>query len=269
MDEYMDWKGFRNYEVSVWTLQDSYITTLKSGDSIYVRRPSDKQAIIWPQARARGQIQNGQMTLNIDGTQNFTFDIPMYLYINGQKQENPNWYNTVDQNILTSMRKIKLIFNNWDNIGNYDAMSNSTFEFIIVKVQEQHENDELKCHVECEGLAFHELGKIGYKLSLTPAQFNNEYNEWAEKVVGVDYSSEAEKLLNEPKANLQYWMSKAKIEYVPTIHHNDIVVEKLNPNKWYYQIKMVHSALDHDEETTPIANETGFMFRIGLVMVFL
>ena len=107
MDEYMDWKGFRNYEVSVWTLQDSYITTLKSGDSIYVRRPSDKEAIIWPQARARGQIQNGQMTLNIDGTQNFTFDIPMYLYINGQKQENPKWYNTVDQNIQV-LQKIKL-----------------------------------------------------------------------------------------------------------------------------------------------------------------
>jgi hypothetical protein len=34
------------------------------------------------------------MTLSDDGTQNFTFSIPMYLYVNGQLEENPLWYNT-------------------------------------------------------------------------------------------------------------------------------------------------------------------------------
>jgi len=34
------------------------------------------------------------MELNIDGTSNFTFEVPMYLFINGKKVENPNWYST-------------------------------------------------------------------------------------------------------------------------------------------------------------------------------
>ena len=81
-----EWKDLRNYEISVWTLQDSYITTLKSGDPLYV---SDNipPAVVWPQARAQGQIQNGEMEINIDGTQTLSFDIPMYLYIDGEKVE--------------------------------------------------------------------------------------------------------------------------------------------------------------------------------------
>ena len=54
------------------------------------------------------------MTLNIDGTQNLSFDIPMYLYVNGERKENPNWYNVVDKNVLVSMRKIKVIFSSED-----------------------------------------------------------------------------------------------------------------------------------------------------------
>jgi len=53
-------------------------------------------ATIWPQARARAQVQNAKMTLNIDGTQSLVFDIPMYIYVNGERIENPNWYNAVN-----------------------------------------------------------------------------------------------------------------------------------------------------------------------------
>ena len=250
-----EWKDLRNYEISVWTLQDSYITTLKSGDPLYI---SDNvpPAVVWPQARAQGQIQNGQMELNIDGTQTLSFDIPMYLFVNGQKIENPNWYDIHTQdyhkvlnnneenitgNILTSMRKIKVIFNKWQN----DA---AVFEFIILKVQESHEQDNLVCHVECEGLAFHELGKVGYKRSLTTDEFNDDYYKWSCKTVqpsnpksGVtyDYNSEEAKKADEPIANLQYWMTKAKIDPRPA-NNNDI-----NPNKWYYEIKMAHTSLVH------------------------
>jgi len=41
----------------------------------------------------------------------------------------------------------------------------------------------LVCHVECEGLAFNELGKVGYKRSLSADEFNNEYYEWDIKTV--------------------------------------------------------------------------------------
>ena len=96
----------------------------------------------------------------------------MYIYINGKRIENPNWYNNVTKNVLVSMRKIKVIFNKWQ-LTTQEERSASTFEFIILKVQEQHEQDNLVCHVECEGLAFHELGKIGYKCSLSADEFNN------------------------------------------------------------------------------------------------
>jgi len=49
----MDWKKFRNYEVSVWTIQDNYIATLKSGDPISISG-ENLPAIVWSQARATG-----------------------------------------------------------------------------------------------------------------------------------------------------------------------------------------------------------------------
>jgi len=76
------------------------------------------------------------------------------------------------------MRKIKVIFNKWQNSTDEDR-SNSTFEFIILRVQESHESDNLLCHVECEGLAFHEIGKRGYKRSLSTQEFNDEYYNWS------------------------------------------------------------------------------------------
>lgn len=266
------WKDYRNYEVSVWTLQDNYITTLKSGDPILVASTS---AAIWPQTRMQGQIQNGQIELNIDGTQTFTFDIPMYLYTNGERIENPNWYDihtenvnrilnennkeSITGNILTSMRKVKVIFDKWENINNKEAMSASTFEFIIVKVQETHEQDNLICHVECEGLAFHELGKIGYKRCLSADQFNNEYYDWSIKTVEpeepevnitYDYSSEAEKNADKPINNLQYWMENhdngARIKPVPKNNDGTINYDAINPTEWYYDIRMAHTSLVHD-----------------------
>lgn len=244
MDGLYDWNNYRNYEVSVWTLQDNYITTLKTADPLIVSQPSGTPAMVWPQARAQGQIQNGQMTINIDGTQTLSFDIPMYIYYNGEHIENPSWYNTIDKNVLISMRKIKVIFDKWNNTV---SKSDSTFEFIIVKVQESHEQDNLVCHVECEGLAFHELGKVGYKRSLAADEFLNEYNDWAAKKVGQDkdYATEDEKEADKPISNVQYWMSKAQIpSYDDAIDNNEII----NPTIWYYKIRMSHSSMTYNKE---------------------
>ena len=53
------------------------------------------------------------------------------------------------------MRKIKVVFNK----GNSNE---HVFEFMITEVTEEHSDDALMCNVTCEGLAFNELGKIGY-----------------------------------------------------------------------------------------------------------
>jgi hypothetical protein len=111
------------------------------------------------------------MKLNIDGTQEFTFSIPMYYYFHGEMITNENWYNTRNGNIIASMRKIKVIFNKATN-------DEAVFEFLIVDVKETHENDIMTCELKCEGLAFHELGKIGYMHSLSQEVFELEYEEW-------------------------------------------------------------------------------------------
>lgn len=262
MDGVTGWNQFRNYEMSVWTLQDSYIATLKTGDPLITKqkeRDDDPEptAMAWPQARAQGQIQNGQMEIDIDGTQKLSFDIPMYIYINGKRIENPNWYNNVTKNVLVSMRKIKVIFNKWQ-LTTQEERSASTFEFIILKVQEQHEQDNLVCHVECEGLAFHELGKIGYKCSLSADEFNNQYYNWSIKTVEpenppqgmtYDYPNETEKNAAEPIANISYWMENRKnglnIQPVPK-SGSTIDYDKMDPNTWYYDVRMSHSSMWHE-----------------------
>ena len=69
----------RSYEVSIWTLQDDFITVLK-----------------YANLENKGQLKDGKLKLNVDGTQELTFTIPMYLYnpINNRLEENPMWYNT-------------------------------------------------------------------------------------------------------------------------------------------------------------------------------
>jgi len=85
--------------------------------------------------------------------------------------ENPIWYNTKNGNLMVGLRKIKIIFNK-------GTTEESVFEFVITNITESHNGDELICEVTCEGLAFNELGKIGYRISLNEDVFLNKYNEW-------------------------------------------------------------------------------------------
>ena len=65
----------RNYEISVWTLQDDFITVLKAAN-----------------IQRKGQTQDGELKLNVDGTQELSFSIPMYIYEGINRIENPTWY---------------------------------------------------------------------------------------------------------------------------------------------------------------------------------
>lgn len=197
-------KHIRSYEVSIWTLQDDFITVLK---------PSHIEN--------KGQIQDGKMILNVDGTQELTFSIPMYLYnyTTNRLEENPIWYNTQNGNIAIDMRKIKVIF---------DDSKDNVYEFLIVKVEERHTNDQLFCDVGCEGLAFHELGKVGYKISLVPDDFYNDDYDWSKEgswkdVNGVSHSEA-------PIANIQYWLNKF------------LKTSSSSAAEWSYSIEMNYDA---------------------------
>ena len=174
----------RDYEVSLWTLQDSFLAILKQYGLEY-----------------KGQIENGKFSARDDGTETFSFSIPMYYYSDGQRIPNPSWYNVTSGALLANMRKIKLIFNK-------DNIDKKVYEFLIVKVTEQHKDDNsLYCSVECQGLAFHELGKIGYKISLTPDDFYNDDYDWA--TTGQWYNVKTASYdTTQPLATLNYWNDK-------------------------------------------------------------
>lgn len=167
-------QNIRPYEISLWTLQDGFITVLKPYD-----------------LNNRGQIETPEITLKDDGTQELKFSFPMYYYEGGKLVENPIWYSLKDGMLIENLRKLKVIFNKGEK-------EEQIFEFIITKVSETHKDGKLACELEAEGLAFQELGKVGYKISLSQADFEEEYEEW------WNNNQEGE----EPLMTLNYWADK-------------------------------------------------------------
>ena len=71
----------RPYEMSLWTLQDSFITVLRPLEGLFP-----------------GQIITPEISLKNDNTQILTFSIPMYIYQGTTRVENPIWYNVRNGN---------------------------------------------------------------------------------------------------------------------------------------------------------------------------
>lgn len=184
----------RDYEVSIWTLQDSFIAVLK---------PS--------MTESKGTIENLEFNLKNDNTLTLSFSLPMYIQAGENKTENPIWYNVRNGNLITDLRKIKVIFNK-------TTPDEGVFEFLITKVSEQHSGFETICKVECESLAFHELGKVGYKISLNEDTYVEDWNEWFEN----DGSANTE-----PHNNINYWCDKI-----------------FTGTNWSYEIQMDWSSYD-------------------------
>lgn len=199
-------KEIRSYEVSLWTLQDEFITVLK-----------------WSDVEQKGRIENPKMILNIDGTEKFDFSIPMYYRLDGQLIENPNWYSFAQKKLLVNLNKLKVIFNKGDE------EKERVFEFVIVNVAETHENDVLTCNVKAEGLAFQELGQRGYKYSLSSDMYEIVRREWEE--TGEWTNRKNQKVQSEPLFTLSYWCEEGLGIY-PLPENN------IQPNTWYYAIKM-------------------------------
>lgn len=225
----------RTYEVQLWGLQDDFITVLK-----------------YANLENKGQIQNAKFKTNIDGTENFSFEIPMYFYRGKERIENPIWYNVQDGVIIADLRKIKLIFNK-------DTDKQKIFELIIVKVSEKHEKDTLICSVECEGLAFHELGKVGYKISLTNDNFINEVNDFCDQNPLADTIEEWQALHEDtrrtvPVANINYWLNQFLMPYPGGTN------PQINPKQWYYTIWM-----NYDSYSSNINLDTTKIYEDGYI----
>lgn len=189
-------KDIRPYEISLWTLQDGFITVLKPlglGN--------------------KGQIEKPQFNLKTDGTQELSFQLPMYYRDGGELIENPIWYSYRDGLLMENLRKLKLIFNKGDKA------QERVFEFVITKITETHANGQLVCEVESEGLAFQELGKNGYKLSFSQDTFQLDYDKW--------WESEDRKDEDEPIASIDYWAKQI-----------------FEGTDWNYEVRMDWSGFD-------------------------
>ena len=124
----------RPYEISLWTLQDGFISILGSNELEHYR----------------GRMSNGEIVLKTDGTESFSAKIPMHIF-NGKKLvDNPLWYDYKRGLLLANLRKIKVIFNKHKE-------DEKVYEFVIMKTEDTHgKGRESFCSVECEGLAFQE-----------------------------------------------------------------------------------------------------------------
>ena len=161
------------------------------------------------------------MTLSDDGTESFSFTIPMHLWVQDGdvtvKKENPIWYTVRDGVLMVNMRKIKVIFNKtFGSAEEKQAAGERVFEFLITKITESHEEDNPTCQVECEGLAFHELGKQGYKIELSSDVFydrdNTYYNGDTDGSM-IWYDNLHQPHADCPRATVDYWMNDLGIKH--------------------------------------------------------
>ena len=227
-------KEIRSYEVSLWTLQDEFITVLK-----------------WSDVEQKGRIESPKLTLNVDGTQKFTFSIPMWYNIGGVIQDNPNWYTVEQGQLIMGLRKVKVIFNKGEEYETDDEeeqarlRSSNVFELLITKVTEDHANEQLRCNIECEGLAFHELGKRGYKLNLSQANYELIKKEWEDCPADNRHWTRHDGTLctDEPLETVQFWCEQGcDIPPRPTDRTD------MSAAQWYYDIQMNWGSFSNMQE---------------------
>ena len=216
----MDKRNIRNYEVSIWTLQDEFITVLKHTN-----------------LESKGQIQEPILSLSNDDPQEFSFSIPMYIYEGVERRENPIWYTTRNGIIQKNLRKIKVIINKGDK------KLEKVFEFLIKEIIENHVNDVLTCDIHCTELAFEELGKIGYKISLTAGDLEADDAEWFKT---GHWNNNGVKDYNQPNGSIQYW-------------NNKIFGNNTAPN-WTYEVRMNWDGyLDSENRSSSIIYEEEYL----------
>ena len=192
----------RSYEISIWTLQDKFLSVLK-----------------WATQDHKGQIQDPEMTIRDDGTQELSFVIPKFYWVGPEKIQNPMWLHLEDQPLEANMHKLKVIFNK----NNADE---EVFEFLVTSVAHDHSDDRVELTVKAEGLAYHELGKIGYKISLSQETYTTAFDNWVEEgMIGES-----------PQENIQFW--------------NDLIFKDSKgrwKGNWKYEIQMDWSSYSYQD----------------------
>ena len=204
----MNISELRPFRIDVFTLQDDFICTLHSYKEDYI-----------------GQITDVKLTENTDGSSSLSFSIPKY-YISqsdNKKYLNPHW-----ENQITDYR------GNENENWSYGVLAENTrilkafvrfndkikvYPFIIDKITDSRDNNfSVYKKVSANGLAFAELGKIGYKLELTQDTLELELESNSEITPTINYWLD-KVFPNEKDANgniinwLTSWCYEIKTEY--------------------------------------------------------
>lgn len=151
------------------------------------------------------------MEIKDDGTQTLTFKIPKYFLseVPNERITNPRWKDTENGVLAENTRVLKVTIEFDDET--------KVYPFIIDQIVNKRDNNfSVYKEVTGNGLAFAELGKIGYKLELTADILEQDFAEDSSVV-----------------ANVNYWLDKV----FPNVRDEaGNVIRWLTP--WSYEIRM-------------------------------
>ena len=192
-------KYIRPYKVEIYGLQDNFIGTLQSYNDSSI-----------------GRVQEPILEISTDGTQKFTCSIPKY-YIDkttNQKLPNPRWEDT-ENGILAENTRVLKVFVKYPN-------ETKVYPLIIDNLTTKRDDHfAVYREITANGLAFAELGKLGYKLELTHTTLEADYKENSKTI-----------------ATINYWLDKV---FPNERDANGKVIKWLTP--WCYEIRMEWESL--------------------------
>lgn len=129
-----------------------------------------------------GQIVEPQLSISDDGSQSLEFSIPYY-YVDkasNQRIENPRWKDA-ESGILAENTRVLKVYVEYPG-------ETKVFPFIVDKIIDARDsNFKVMKKVSCSGLAFAELGKIGYKIEFSDQALKDDWETDENVIPTVNY----------------------------------------------------------------------------------
>lgn len=152
------------------------------------------------------------MTIEKNGTQTFSCKIPKYYltHNHNEKAINPRWQDIENGVLAENTRVLKVSIQ-------FSDTEAKIYPFIIEKIVNKRDTDfSVYKEINATGLAFAELGKIGYKLELNNTILENDFSKDPTTLATIDY-----------------WLDKV---FPNEKDENGVITKWLTP--WSYEIRM-------------------------------
>ena len=156
----------RPYKIDIFGLQDNFIGSLQSYEDTFL-----------------GQVVEPLMEIKDDGTQVFSCKIPKF-YLSEEpntKITNPRWQD-IENGVLAENTRVLKVF------IQFSEKQIKVYPFIIDKiVNKRDKNFGVYKEIVCNGLAFAELGKQGYKIELNSFTLEQDFIKDSTTLATIDY----------------------------------------------------------------------------------